>query len=597
MLTAKDYQKSMAYNNKQIVQYQKEYDEAMANAAKASANADGVYGGKTAKEWKAEANGYMKSVVDMQKANVDLANSIAQLPFDKIEKQLAYLKAQSDYNESLRSLRTARGQDLSEADYQAKIAEAKQQQAQYEQERYEAYQNYLKALADGEGVYGGKTASEWMKEYNEFGTEINEISSDIEKIKDDLRDDVYWRTFERAHQSAERLQKVLSGINEIIDDSSLFDKNGNLTNYGASRIANLVKSFENARTEVKNYSNDLANLNKLYSQGHYTELEYKEKLNEIQDGMLNAASDMKSYQDSIIDMYKNIAQSELDALNKLIDKRAEALNKKKAYYDYDKNIRKQTDDLQNLQAQLAALEGINSLEANAKRRKLELEISEKQSDLDDTIQDHIFDLSQDALNDLKDTLQETFNDKWDRIGGDLDAITELIGAANSLVYSSATSINSTLNSLLRYYGINAHTSQIDKAFSSGTTGVSHRMRALVGENGSEIATTSSGLILTLNKGDGVINHAMTENLMRMARGITPNVGVNSAYISKMNSSGFGETKVEQHYDSLIHIDGSADAATVEDLKKMTGDLLDKSYKYTSQKIHEGYMKSGGRRII
>ena len=53
--------------------------------------------------------------------------------------------------------------------------------------------------------------------------------------------------------------------------------------------------------------------------------------------MLDSASTMKEYQDAIEDMYKQMAQAELDALFDLIDARNKALSRKKAYYDYDKS--------------------------------------------------------------------------------------------------------------------------------------------------------------------------------------------------------------------------------------------------------------------
>lgn len=266
-------------------------------------------------------------------------------------------------------------------------------------------------------------------------------------------------------------------------------------------------------------------------------------------------------------------------------------------YDYDKSIRKQTNDLQNLNAQLAALEGINTLEANAKRRKLQVEISEKQEDLDDTVREHMFEMSKDALDDLKEALQDAFDDKWEKVGYDVKRIADLMSAANVLSQESAATINSTLTSLLKYYGIDAAETGIDKAFASGTPSVTHKLKGLIGEKGSEIATTKKGLIVTLDKGDGVISHEMTENLMNMAKGITPILNTQPNRMEGYQNHVVNETNIDQHYDSLIHIDGSADAATVEDIKKMTNDLLDKSYKYTSKKIHDGYMKSGGRRIV
>ena len=213
------------------------------------------------------------------------------------------------------------------------------------------------------------------------------------------------------------------------------------------------------------------------------------------------------------------------------------------------------------------------------------------------MQDHIFDLSQEALNDLKETLQDAFDEKWENISGNLKEIAVLMGEAKTLTTTGMQAINSTLTSMLSYYGINAKATGIDAAFASGTSGVSRRLRALIGEDGSEIATTGKGLILTLDKGDGVIPHEMTENLMQMAQGILPNIALNSIRLPDLDIAKLGETNVEQHYDSLIHIDGSADAATVEDIKRMTDGLLDKSYEYTSKKIHEGYIKAGGRRTI
>ena len=209
----------------------------------------------------------------------------------------------------------------------------------------------------------------------------------------------------------------------------------------------------------------------------------------------------------------------------------------------------------------------------------------------------MFDLSQDALDDLKETLQETFDDDWERIGGDLDEIAKLMGEANALTSASATTINTTLTKLLNYYGISTSQLGVDAMFASGTKYVPRKLRALIGENGREIATTNSGLVLTLNKGDGVIPSEMTENLLNMARGIVPNLALNAVSLPEISKAKLGETNIEQHYDSLIHIDGSADAATVEDIKKMSDELLDKSYKYTSKKIHDGYLKAGGRRVI
>ncbi|MDE6568085.1 MAG: hypothetical protein K2K70_10200, partial [Lachnospiraceae bacterium] len=294
-------------------------------------NNGGAYGGKTADEWLTEYKNIDTEVNNLTADIEELNNEKVQLPFDRIEKKLSLLDSIGSRIKSTNDLNKAYGKDLSEDDYLKEMDNNTKKIQKYTQERFLAYTNYQKALTNKEGVYGGKTADEWLTEYNSLGATIDGIKVDNEDIRKALRDDVYWRTFERAHQAAQRFQDVLSGLSDLINDDMLYDKDGNFTEFGIAQLGNLVKQYESAREEVQNYSNDIENLNKLYAEGQYTEEEYKDKLSELQNGLLNSASSMKSNISEVIDMYKNMAQAELDALFKLIDARNEALSAKKAY--------------------------------------------------------------------------------------------------------------------------------------------------------------------------------------------------------------------------------------------------------------------------
>jgi len=118
------------------------------------------------------------------------------------------------------------------------------------------------------------------------------------------------------------------------------------------------------------------------------------------------------------------------------------------------------------------------------------------------------------------------------------------------------------------------------------------MKALTNERGNEIIVTKDGMITPLKQGDGIIPSNLTDRLYNMA--LKYNIKENGFAMPYVNKA---ETTVNQTFDSLIHIDGSADAATVEDLKRMQKDLLETSYKYTSDKMWKGYMKSGGKRVV
>lgn len=575
-LNESDYQSLMEQSQYEQAIYEK---EAIELEKIIQANLASGYWTKTSQEYldaMSALNSYKVKSQECKTAQEELNHTIAQLPYDTIERALELLDAIADNHKSILDLKSAKGEDLSEADYFRQIQDNNDQIEKLQKERLQAFTDYQKALADPEGVYGGRTSNEWKEEYLGIDTAINNALTDNETLKASLRDDVYWRDFERAQDALERVQNVIRGISDLISDDMLFDPDGNMTEYGITHAANLVKQYELARKEVQNYTEQIENLNKLQKEGYYEaekgSEEFQKKLNELQAAMLNSASSMKGFSDSIIDMYKNMAQAELDVLFELIDARNEALQAKKAYYDYDKTIRSKTRDIQSLQAQRAALEGIDTAEAKAQRAALDAQIEEANEDLNDTLLEHQLELSQDALESLKETLQDSFDDKWDNIHADLNGISQLMASANELISDSAFTVTSTLNRLLQSYGIDP--SAVDTA-----------------------AVQTSGI----RKDSASQDSSQSDFMEKLERAAAESHTLNYEIPKTIQMPSFDAdripTTVNQTFDNLINIEGSADAATVEDLKNLSKDFLQRSYEYTSQKMYSGYIKAGGKRQI
>lgn len=534
------------------------------------------------------------AILKAKEEQIEYNNAIAQLPFETIEKAISKYDALEKYLESVVTREQAKGNDLSAWHYTKRIDANVKMIEQYTKERAQALEYYGKALANKDGVYGGKTADEWLEMHRNFGVSVNNLIAENEKLADQLRDDVYWRSYERAHESAKRLQNVLSGISELLSDDMYFNKDGFLTQYGVTKIAELTKQYELAGKEVQNYSNDINNLNDLYERGEYTEQEYIEKLATLRDGLLDSAKGMKQYLDAIKDMYKTIAQEELDRLFKLIDARSEALDKKKAYYDYDKTIRDKTKDIRSLESQLAALSGVNTSEAKAQRARLQAQLSEANEDLAETQRDHEIELSKESLDGMKTTLQEEFDNKWDNLSQDLAAMKQLLEQANQLTSMSVSSIDNTLGTILSFYGVDSGLVGVDAFHASGAKRVKSSHIGLSMEKGNELLVTKYGIISKFNPGDGIIPSDLTERLYTLAQGIKPGSSVSKLYGIRQGANGI---EVNQTYGSLINIEGSADAATVEDLKNMSKDLLERSYNYTSKRMTQDYARTGGRRVV
>ena len=259
-------------------------------------------------------------------------NSIIALPIDKIERELELLDSIANLNKSSVDLKSAQGLDLSVEDYTTQMQDNNDQIAQWQNKSNEYYQNMLAAMANPDGVYGGKTAEEWQKEMNNANTQVNNLQAANEDLKDSMRDDVYWRDFERAHEAAQRLKDDIDGIAGLISDDMIFDADGKLTDFGLSKVATNVKDLEIARGEVQKYTEGIQNLYNLKAQGYYNDIdEFNEKLAEQKQGLFDSAAEMKNYTDAIMDMYKSMGQAELDSLFEVIDARKEALTAKKGW--------------------------------------------------------------------------------------------------------------------------------------------------------------------------------------------------------------------------------------------------------------------------
>lgn len=542
---------------------------------------------------------YQIELLNCQNEQEDLNNKIAQLPFDTYDKAIELLDSFTESYKSYIELEKDRGNDLAEIDYTIQINYNDEKITDLTNKLVAAQNELYKALSSPDRASGGKTYEEWSKYINEINVQINNIKADNESIKDQLRDDVYWRTFERSHDAANRLKTVLSGIADLMSDDMFFDKDGKITAYGILQTSNLIKQYENARDEVENYSKDIQNLDKLYNEGQYTQEEYKKKLNEIQDGLFNSASAMKSYINEIVELNKKADKSELDSLLKLIDKRKEALQKKKEYYEFDKTIKNKTQDIQNIKSQIAALESLSNadFETKVNKAKLEADLKERQEDLDDTIKEHAFDLSTEALDELKEILQDQFDDRWDNVFTDLDAIKNLMDNANTLVNAQTSVITDSVNKLLDFYGIDSVNTNLGYfgKYANGSKNISKNQVAWTQENGSEIIIRKSdGAILTpLYSGDSVIPNNLSNNLYEWGK-TTPKEFMNELTKVEYNIPISKEqgTNITQNYGSLLTVEGNVDSTVIKDLNKFAQQFYKGSYDYTIREIARDARKRG-----
>lgn len=203
--------------------------------------------------------------------------------------------------------------------------------------------------------------------YQDLAEDISKADEEILKLRkdnEDLKDSIYElriSNLEKTIQGYSDLEDELKDMRDLLNDDAFLDKNGGITDEGLAQIALLSQSLGNAKKTIADYTTGLQKLKELYENGIISLDEYNDKSAEYRKGIREATSDVKSYQDSLTSLYTDALKAEVDALDKLIDKRKKALEAKEDYYNYDKKIRSQQKDVDTIKAQIAALTGVKSL--------------------------------------------------------------------------------------------------------------------------------------------------------------------------------------------------------------------------------------------
>ena len=419
-----------------------------------------------------------------------------------------------------------------------------QKQRKYKQNEVTDLQKQLNASVKSGIIKKG--SEEWLEMTNqilEAQNAVSDFDTQIEQAKQDKITTVYEEMFDRAIEKANRLKDKISSINDLITEDMMIDKDtGNLTEMGALSITmnsqQLDTELNNLQTYVKKRQQIMDDFANGSSKSKYGEKTYDELTSENDSAMQESLKNANNYRQSIISIVTNQAKAVQDAMFKELDARKKALKKKKEYYDYDKTIKKKTDEIELIKQQIRGLEGLTDAESKAQKARLEASLKDKQDDLDDTVRDHVYDITVNGLDDLETQLSEDF-EKWsNQLSSDLakmsDAISNAISGAGENYNDMMAGIDYILNNIGGITSGQYFTSQdksnmknsnsLDtgynsghlKGYANGTKRVGSNRIAMTNENGREIIVTKDGWITPLEASDMVIPNDITETLIDMA---------------------------------------------------------------------------------
>lgn len=297
---------------------------------------------------------FTANIYKASKELVELQDKLTQIRIDSIQYIIDGFSRRSDKVDKYTAVLEAGDKTVPENIYQ---------------ERLDNNNAIIKKNQEARAIWLERQATEDVgsENYQKYAEEIQKLDeSTLDLIKDNesLKDSIYSlriKNLEDAIQKYADLEDELSAFRDLLNDDAFLDKQGGITDEGLAQITLLSQSLGTAKQKIADSTTGLQKLKELYENNVISLDEYNEKSKEYREGIQASTKDVKSYQESLTDLYMKAMQTEVDYLGKIVKKRQEALDKKKSYYEYDKKIKSQNKDINSLKAQIAALEGVNKL--------------------------------------------------------------------------------------------------------------------------------------------------------------------------------------------------------------------------------------------
>lgn len=481
---------------------------------------------------------------------------------------------------SAAKLKQAKGQDLVASDYQNQI-DANERQAQIiDEEATKMQENLNNKLNDGSIKYGSQ---EWMQMQNEINAckgSADDLRTSNEELKNSMRDDIYYRGFERAIKAAQDLQNSLTTISSLIDEDAMFDDDGNLTDYGTAAIATNIANVRSEKEELNQLMQERAKMAE--HRDEYSGTEWADAIQKSDQDIADAVKSIKSAEDSVTTILKNNAKQKLDATTKVIQSYQEAIKTSHDYYTYDKQLKSSNKDIQILKSQINALNGVADAASKSKKARLEAELQEKQDALDDTVKDHIYNLQIDGLDKLSTQLNDDYEKYCKELSSSVDKIEETFTSLSGTISSEGAKIDSTITTILGHYGVKP--SDLGLTDSKVTGYAQGGLVKSVHKNGDD------GLA-SLAVGEEVATVDVVNLANKVRQDKVLNALANGHTLNGMTMDGIGTTEINVNFGEAIGAINVPSGVSAEELQR----IVNESYKYTSQKVTRDMAKIVGRK--
>ncbi len=284
----------------------------------------------------------------------------------------------------------------------------------------------------------------YSEQWYDMQSSINSVSSaiyDAEKAiisYDKAIRQVNWDAFDKTRDDVENLIGETDFLIELLKDNGITDDNGNINDNGNAAQALLVQKYELYLNQAKSYKDEILKIDEELANDPYDKelLDRKQELIKAQQDAIKNSKEEKS---AIKDLMSNAYDKLKDSISNIITKIKDGLSATKDLLDYERNVKKQADNISSLQKQLLSLQGDNSESAQSKRQSINTQLQDAKDELQQTEMEK-------AMSDVEQILDNVQSELETWISKRLDNIDELIGQVIESSNTNAGSISDTITS-------------------------------------------------------------------------------------------------------------------------------------------------------
>lgn len=448
-IPVRSYYENMIANEQQTIGRLKDEYTQLTNAMNEALNTGRIQA--YSEEWynmRASINSVDEAIQDANKSIIEYTKSMKELSKTKFNKISTAYENASGFNDHAKNMYNglidqadAEGRFASKDYYSALMDMEKLNIKTLTQESNDLHKSLQEAMNKGDIEEYSDDWYEMMGKINDVDEAIMDANKSLTEYGNSMRQ-LDWDLFDKQEEYISKIQEESDFLVDLMSNQKLYDDDtGKDTKYATAIKGLHVVNYDVYKAQAQDYAKEIEKINKDLADDP-NNMKLIERKQELIKAQQDAIANAEQEKQAIKSLVKDGIDAQLDALQKLIDKYKDSLQTIKDLYDYEKNVKEQTDSLAALQKQRQALGGDNSEETQSKIQQLDQQIKDAKSNLEDTeYQQYLSDQEQ-LLDTFYDETEEWLNSRLDDLDG---LIQQVIDDTNANSGNIAQTITDSTN--------------------------------------------------------------------------------------------------------------------------------------------------------